>query len=442
MSAQIAASRGPRSSTWASGRSTKRHRPTTPAGVTLSLSEASAWSSTRVQVPAAAARSAYCSVAAASSKTSTTHPGTERAPSTAFGPSARKSRRSVRTERRLSLRASLTRALPTVRGFRDRRCAPSSTTGLRGDLGRVDVLGQGGLGGLDERVERGDVVDGQVGEDLAVHLDAGQVQSLDEPVVGHALGAGGRVDALDPQLAEVALVLAPVVVAVDQRVGDLLLRLAVEARTLSAVTAGALEDDPALLLGVHCPLDACHVVTPCCLVRGALVSTGKTGVGSGSSGSETQHLLRALDVGLGELGGARHPTRHLRGLLLEVVALAGLLPQDLARAGDPEPLASTGVRLVLRHLFRSLSRGQAARGRPIVSSAWVTRRSRVRRRSRGRDSRSARAPSSSPPARRRARRRARPSRRPRARRARRPCSPSRPSCRPWRRPSSCAGRAP
>ena len=39
-----------------------------------------------------------------------------RAASTAFGPSARKSRRSERTERRLSFRASLTRALPAVRG--------------------------------------------------------------------------------------------------------------------------------------------------------------------------------------------------------------------------------------------------------------------------------------------------------------------------------------
>src|SRR6478672_1524922 len=284
MSAQIAASRGPRSSTWASGRSTKRHRPTTPAGVTLSLSEASAWSSTRVQVPAAAARSAYCPVAVAVAKTSTTHPGTERAPSTAFGPSARKSRRSVRTERRLSLRASLTRALPTVRGFRDRRCAPSSTTGLRGDLGRVDVLGQGGLGGRDERVERGDVVDGQVGEDLAVDLDARQVQALDEAVVGQALGASRSVDALDPQLAEVALVLAPVVVAVDQRVGDLLLGLAVEARTLSAVAAGPLEDDPALLLGIHCPLDACHCLTPCSHLGEGLVDpsdSGGLGVGRG-----------------------------------------------------------------------------------------------------------------------------------------------------------------
>src|SRR6478609_4278702 len=341
MSAQIAASRGPRSSTWASGRSTKRHRPTTPAGVTLSLSEASAWSSTRVQVPAAAARSAYCSVAVAVAKTSTTHPGTERAPSTAFGPSARKSRRSVRTERRLSLRASLTRALPTVRGFRDRRCAPSSTTGLRGDLGRVDVLGQGGLGGLDERVERGDVVDGQVGEDLAVHLDAGQVQALDEAVVGHALRTSRSVDALDPQLAEVALVLAPVVVAVDQRVGDLLLRLAVEARALAPVTAGALEDDPALLLGVHCPLDACHFVTPSKLL--GVVPTGRDHR-NWCEGSETQHLLGALDVALRELDGAGHAAGDLGGLLLEVVALAGLLAKDLARARHPEALARAGVR--------------------------------------------------------------------------------------------------
>ena len=60
----------------------------------------------------AAARSAYCSVAAGVANTSTTQPGTASAPATAFGPSARKSRRSARTGRRLSLRASLTRALP------------------------------------------------------------------------------------------------------------------------------------------------------------------------------------------------------------------------------------------------------------------------------------------------------------------------------------------
>src|SRR5690606_15849398 len=47
------------------------------------------------------------------------------------------------------------------------------------------------------------------------------------------------------------------------RVGDLLLGLAVQTRTLTAVAGGLLEDRPALLVGVDCPLDACHLLTPC-----------------------------------------------------------------------------------------------------------------------------------------------------------------------------------
>src|SRR5699024_9313982 len=53
-----------------------------------------------------------------------------------------------------------------------------------------------------------------------------------------------------------------VTVAVDQRVSDLLLGLAVEAGPLAPVAAGALEGNPALLVGVDCPLHACHVSTP------------------------------------------------------------------------------------------------------------------------------------------------------------------------------------
>jgi hypothetical protein len=41
-------------------------------------------------------------------------------------------------------------------------------------------------------------------------------------------------------------------------VEHLLLGLAVQARALAAVTAGALEDDPALLVGIDRPLYACH----------------------------------------------------------------------------------------------------------------------------------------------------------------------------------------
>ncbi len=49
----------------------------------------------------------------------------------------------------------------------------------------------GRLGGVDERAERRRVGDGEVGEDLAVDLDAGRVEPGDEPAVA-ACRAGGR----------------------------------------------------------------------------------------------------------------------------------------------------------------------------------------------------------------------------------------------------------
>src|SRR6478752_1632133 len=139
-----------------------------------------------------------------------------------------------------------------------------------------------------------------------------------------------------------------------------------------------------------------------------------------SGRSEAEQLLGALDVGLGQLGRARHAAGHLRGLLLQVVAQTSLLAADLARTGHAEALGGTGVRLVLRHLISVL--------------LLVTRRSR------GRGSRSVRAPSSAP-ARRgphdalRAPRHARP-------RERLPAPASPPSPRPWPRTSSCAGPTP
>src|SRR5699024_3204844 len=78
-----------------------------------------------------------------------------------------------------------------------------------------------------------------------------------------------RVDALDPQTTEVALTLAPVTVRVDERVSDLLLRLAVETRTLTAVAGGALEDDATLLVRVYRALDSCHDVSLTSSVRAA-----------------------------------------------------------------------------------------------------------------------------------------------------------------------------
>src|SRR5690606_3125121 len=136
-------------------------------------------------------------------------------------------------------------------------CPSYSGCVLRG-LGRVDVGGQRALRALDERRERRGPVDGPLGEPATGDLHAGQAPALAAADVGEASRAGARGDPLGPQAGEVALALAAVAVRVDERVGDLLLRLAVQARTLTPVARGTLEDDATLLLRVDCALDSSH----------------------------------------------------------------------------------------------------------------------------------------------------------------------------------------
>ncbi len=65
-----------------------------------------------------------------------------------------------------------------------------------------------GLGLLGERRERRRLVDGHVGEHLAVERHAGRLEPADQLAVGEAVLARRGVDADDPQPPEVAL-LAP-----------------------------------------------------------------------------------------------------------------------------------------------------------------------------------------------------------------------------------------
>src|SRR5699024_2860257 len=117
----------------------------------------------------------------------------------------------------------------------------------------VDARRQSSLGDLDQVREGGRVVDGELGEHATVDLDTGGLEALDETVVGHAVGAGAGVDALDPEATEVTLALATVTVAVDQRMEDRFLGLAVQAPARSAVAAGAARAGAALAATGHRP---------------------------------------------------------------------------------------------------------------------------------------------------------------------------------------------
>src|SRR5580704_14186171 len=69
-------------------------------------------------------------------------------------------------------------------------------------------------GALSDASEGVGVVHGDVGQDLAVELHVRELEAMDELRVGEAVLARGRVDARDPQAAEVALAVAAIAVAV------------------------------------------------------------------------------------------------------------------------------------------------------------------------------------------------------------------------------------
>src|SRR3954452_6012588 len=113
-------------------------------------------------------------------------------------------------------------------------------------------------GGLGKASERLGVAHGDVGEDLAIQLDAGQLEAVHERAVAHAVLARGGVDAGDPQAAEVALAVAAVAIRVGVRLDEGFLGALVVRLRLAAEALGQRERRPALLLRVDGALDASH----------------------------------------------------------------------------------------------------------------------------------------------------------------------------------------
>ena len=114
---------------------------------------------------------------------------------------------------------------------------------------RLARSGSRGLaGGVGKSAEGLGVAHGDVGQHLAVQLDAGQRQAVDELRVAHAVLARGGVDAGDPQAAEVALAVAPVAVGVGVRLHQRFLGALVVRVRLAAEALGQLQCRAALLL--------------------------------------------------------------------------------------------------------------------------------------------------------------------------------------------------
>src|SRR5215210_3982053 len=124
---------------------------------------------------------------------------------------------------------------------------------------RDRLSGRGLPGFLGKTSERLGVADGDVREHLAVELDAGLLEAVHELAVAHALLAGGGVDAHDPELAKVPLLVAAVAVGVSVRLEEGLLGPLVARVRLPAEALGPLERRAALLARVYRTLDPAHL---------------------------------------------------------------------------------------------------------------------------------------------------------------------------------------
>ena len=131
---------------------------------------------------------------------------------------------------------------------------PQATRPPRRRSGRFE--GRARLDG--ERGEVRGVGHGDLGQHLAVELDVGQLEAVHELVVRQAVLTGARVDADDPQLAELALAHAAVAVGVLAAALDLLFRPLVGRVLSRAVALGLLEHLAALLARGDASFDSRH----------------------------------------------------------------------------------------------------------------------------------------------------------------------------------------
>src|SRR5690606_15980844 len=119
-----------------------------------------------------------------------------------------------------------------------------------------------GLGLFDDGGEGSRLVHGKIGEDLAIHLDAGLQQAMDEHAVAQAMFAGRGVDARDPQGAEIALLLAAIAIGILPGLDDGLVGRAEDLAAGVVITLGLGQDLLVPASGDDAAFDSCHVRLP------------------------------------------------------------------------------------------------------------------------------------------------------------------------------------
>src|SRR5690625_5869857 len=127
---------------------------------------------------------------------------------------------------------------------------------------RLPCSAQAGLSFFGQSLEGHLVVHGQVGKHLAVNADHGALEAVDNAAVRQTVFAGSRVDALNPQAAEVALALAAVTVAVLAGLDDSLLGYAKRLAAGTIIALGPAQHLAVAATGGYRTFYSCHDRSP------------------------------------------------------------------------------------------------------------------------------------------------------------------------------------
>src|SRR5262249_59839989 len=110
----------------------------------------------------------------------------------------------------------------------------------------------------DRRPEGSGVVHGEVGEDLAVDVDASRLETGDEARVRDVVLPAGGVDPHDPESPDLALARPPVAIGVAERAHDLLIGLAEPTALCARVSGRLVEHRASVLLALDGALHPRH----------------------------------------------------------------------------------------------------------------------------------------------------------------------------------------
>ena len=123
---------------------------------------------------------------------------------------------------------------------------------------RINLCIQSLVCNLNELVECVHVADCEVGENLAVHINTGNLEAVDEVGIVGSAAPCARIDTSDPKLAVLPLVELTASIGISHGLHDLLACRTIEFALCSVVALGEFKNFTTLFNCVYCSFNPCH----------------------------------------------------------------------------------------------------------------------------------------------------------------------------------------